>query len=51
MADNIIPNQVSSAEYTARIQLKMFSSLGVCVFGPRFNHNTFLAVIEGLVES
>ena len=43
MADDITPNQVSSVEYTAGIQLKFFPSLGVCVFGPRFNYNTFLA--------
>ena len=41
MADDITPNQVSSAEYTAGIQLKFFPSLGV--FGPSFNYNTFLA--------
>ena len=43
MADDITPSQMSSAEYTAGVQLKMFPSLDVCVFGPRFNYNTFLA--------
>ena len=43
MAGDISFSQVSSAEYTARIQLEMFPFLGVCVFGPRFYYNTFLA--------
>ena len=42
MADDITPNQVSSAEYTAGVLLEMFPFLGVCVFGPRFHYNTFL---------
>ena len=43
MADDITPNQVSSAEYTAGVLLEMFPFLGVCVFGPRFYYNIFLA--------
>ena len=43
MADDITPSQVSSAEYTAGVQLEMFPFLGVCVFGARFHYNTFLA--------
>ena len=43
MADDITSNQVSSAEYIARVQLEMFPFLGVCVFGPRFHYNTFSA--------
>ena len=43
MADDITSSQVSSVEYTTGIQLEMFRFLGVCVFGPRFYHNTFLA--------
>ena len=42
MADDITSNQVSSAEYIAGVQLKMFPSLGVCVFGARFHYNTVL---------
>ena len=42
MADNITSSQVSSAEYIAGFQLKMFPFLGVCVFGARFHYNTFL---------
>ena len=43
MTDDITSSQVSSAEYTAGVQLEMFPFLGVCVFGPRFNYNAFLA--------
>ena len=43
MADNITSSQVSSAKYIAGVQLEMFPILGVCVFDPRFNYNTFLA--------
>ena len=43
MADDITSSQVSSAEYTAEVQLEMFSFLSVCIFGPRFHYNTFLA--------
>ena len=43
MADDITSGQVSSAEYIAGVQLEMFPFLGVCVFGPRFNYNAFLA--------
>ena len=42
MADDITSSQVSSAEYTAGVQLEMFPFLGVCVFCLRFNYNTFL---------
>ena len=42
MADDITPSQVSSAEYTAGVQLEMFPFSGVCVFGARFHYNTFL---------
>ena len=43
MANDITSSQVSSVEYTAGVQLEMFPFLGVCVFGPRFNYNAFLA--------
>ena len=43
MADDIISSQVSSAKYTARFLLEMFPFSGVCVFGPKFHYNTFLA--------
>ena len=43
MADDFTPSQMSSALYTTGVQLEMFPSLGVCVFGSRFNYNTFLA--------
>ena len=43
MADDITSSQVSSVEYTVGVQLEMFPFLGVCVFGPRFHYNTFLA--------
>ena len=42
MANNITSSRVSSAEYIAGVQLEMFPILDVCVFGPRFNYNTFL---------
>ena len=42
MADDITSSQVSSAGYTAGVQLEMFPFLGVCVFSPRFHYNTFL---------
>ena len=42
MADDITSSQMSSAEYIVGVQLEMFPFLGVCVFGPRFNYNTFL---------
>ena len=42
MADDITPSQVSSVEYTAGVQLKMFPFSDVCVFGARFHYNTFL---------
>ena len=42
MADDITPSQVSSAEYIAGVQLKIFPFLGVCVFGAMFHYNTFL---------
>ena len=41
MADNITSSQVSSAEYTAGVQLKIIPFSGVCVFGARFHYNTF----------
>jgi len=43
MADDIISRQVSSAKYTTGVQLEMFSFSSVCVFGPKFHYNTFLA--------
>ena len=42
MTDDSTPSQVLSAEYTARVLARNVSFLGVCVFGPRFNYNTFL---------
>ena len=42
MANDVTSSQVSSAEYTARVLARNVSFLGVCVFGPRFNYNTFL---------
>ena len=42
MADVITSSQVSSAEYTAGVQLETFAFSGVCVFGARFHYNTFL---------
>ena len=42
MADDITSSQVLSAEYTARVQLKIFPFSGICVFGKRFHYNTFL---------
>ena len=42
MADDITHSQVSSAEYTAGVQLEMFPFSGVYVFGVRFHYNTFL---------
>ena len=35
MADDITSNQVSSVEYIVRVQLEIFPSSGVCVFGAR----------------
>ena len=42
MVGDIIFNQVSSAEHTAGVLLERFPFLGVCIFGPRLNYNTFL---------
>ena len=42
MADDITSSQVSSAEYTARVQLEMFPFSGVCVFGAKFHYKKFL---------
>ena len=42
MADDITSSQVSSAEYTAGVQLEMFPFWSVCVFCLRFNYNIFL---------
>ena len=43
MTNDITLSQVSSAEYTAGVSVRNVSFSGVCVFGPRFHYNTFLA--------
>ena len=42
MASDVTFSQVSSAEHTASILLKMFPLLSIYIFGPWFYYNTFL---------
>ena len=42
MAGDITFSQVSNAEHTAGVLLKMFHLLGIYIFDPRFYYNTFL---------